>query len=116
VAGSGELEVSPVSIVVFLFLLGRKAVKPLPFLFFREEGSFLGNGFSEEVRIWVVDLVRGLETETVGVLFFLQLGEGGGVRESSLGTEIVGTVDSAKWGDVGVGSTGECGISSCCPS
>jgi hypothetical protein len=44
------------------------------------------------------------------------MGGDGGVRESSLGTEIVGTVDSAKWGDLEVGSTGECGLSSCCPS
>ena len=44
------------------------------------------------------------------------MGRDGGVRESSLGAEIVGTVDSAKWDELGVGSTGEYGISSCCPS
>jgi len=116
VAGSGELEVSLVSLADLLFLLGRKAVKSLPFLFFREEGFFLGTGISEKMRVWDVDLVRGLEIAIVGVLFFLQMGGGGGVRESSLGTEIVGAVDSARWGDFGVESTGECGMSSRCPS
>lgn len=118
VAGSGELEVSPVSIAIFLvvlFLLGRKAVKSLPFLFFREAGFFLGTGISEKIRVWDVDLVRGLETATVGVVFFLEMGGEGGVKESSLGTEIVGTVDSARWGHFGVESTGDCEMSSCCP-
>lgn len=51
VAGSGEMEVSFVSTVVFLFLFGRKAAKSLPFLFFEREGFFLGRGFFGEVRI-----------------------------------------------------------------
>ena len=43
-----------------------------------------------------MDLVRGLGTATVEVFFFFLTGEEGGVRESSLGTEIVGAVGSAK--------------------
>jgi len=113
VEGSGEVEVG--SVFVFLCLLGRKAVKSLLFLFFCEEGFFVGPGVLEGMGTWDADLVRGLETATVGVLFLFPLGGGGGVKESSLGTEMVGAVDSAGWGDFGVESTGECGTSSCCP-
>lgn len=76
----------------------------------------MGTGISEIVRFWDLDLVRGLETTTVGVLFFLEMGGEGGLKESSLGTEIVGAVDSARWGDFGVESTGDCEMSSCCSS
>ena len=65
------MEVSPVSTVIFIFLFGRKAAESLPFLFFEGEDSSLGEGLSEEVKIWNLALVRRLETETVGVLFFL---------------------------------------------
>ena len=70
-AGSGEMGVTPVSTVIFIFLFGRKAEKSLSFLFFVGEDSFLGEGLSEEVKIWNVALVRHFETETVGVLLFL---------------------------------------------
>ena len=65
------MEVTPVSTVIFIFLFGRKAEKSLSFLFFVGEDSFLGEGLSEEVKIWNLALVRRLETATVGVLFFL---------------------------------------------
>ena len=63
--------VTPVSTVIFIFLFGRKAEKSLSFLFFVGEDSFLGEGLSEEVKIWNLALVRRFETDIVGVLFFL---------------------------------------------
>ena len=116
VAGLGKMEVDSASTVFVLFLFGRKAAKSLPFLFFEREGFFLGTGFSGGVRIWDVDLVRGLELVTAGVFLFFLTGEEGGVRESSLGTGIVEGVSSANRGELGVGLTGECGVSSCCSS
>ena len=69
--GSGEMGVTSVSTVIFIFLFGRKAEKSLSFLFFVGEDSFLGEWLSEEVKIWNVALVRHFEIETFGVLLFL---------------------------------------------
>ena len=95
VAGLGKMEVDSASTVFVLFLLGRKAAKSLPFLFFERDGFFFGTGFSGGVGILDVDLVRGLELVTAGVFLFFLTGEEGGVGESSLGTGIVEGVSSA---------------------
>ena len=89
------MEVESASTVFVLFLLGRKAAKSLPFLFFERDGFFFGTGFSGGVGILDVDLVRGLELVTAGVFLFFLTGEEGGVGESSLGTGIVEGVSSA---------------------
>ncbi len=116
IAGSREAGVDSVSTVVLFFLSGRKVVKSQFLLFFEGPGFFLGEGLSGRVRAWDLALVCGLETEPVRVLFLLRMGGDGGVRGSSLGTEIVEPADSAKRGDSAVGSTGGYGVLSCCPS